>query len=266
MVARIANRDVGRITLKSGGYLWVDPEDRGLTPALVLFGEYEPGVTRVLGDFLRPGNIFVDVGANIGYYSVLAGRLVGNQGSVLAFEPNPRTFTLLERNIRENGLSNVMPIQLAVGELRGQADLYLDLHNQGNSSLGSRNVSTPDVRVTVSMDSLDECLLRSTGAILADVVKIDTQGAEMAILAGGRRTMRQRGIKVILECWPKGLAGLGVSTYQFFSELHDLHFDVQLIEEPSGHLVPASLDLIRRLDEMGGGFWHGNLLCTRLED
>src|SRR5579863_851790 len=95
--------------------------DRGDTLHLALAGEYEPYGVRLMEEFLRPGDLFVDIGAHIGYYALRAARVVGPTGCVLAFEPDPDNFELLVKNARDNGIVNVRPVPLALTDGAGSA-------------------------------------------------------------------------------------------------------------------------------------------------
>jgi FkbM family methyltransferase len=86
---------------------------------------YEAGTTRLFQVLLKPGMTVVDVGAHIGYYTVLASRLVREEGRVYAFEPDPDTFAVLIENIKTKAIPNVLPIQKAVADRIGDAILYL---------------------------------------------------------------------------------------------------------------------------------------------
>ena len=99
--------------------------------------KYERATTDLLKDLLHPGMIFVDVGANIGYFSLLAANLVGTEGTVYAFEPEPGNHELLRKNIELNSYSNIVMIQKAVSNKSGSAPLFLSALDSGSHSLYS---------------------------------------------------------------------------------------------------------------------------------
>ena len=103
------------ITYQVHGYIVVDgltmylnPRDRVITPSMLAYGTWEPVETSLLLDNLRPGDTVIDVGANVGYYTLLAARKVGPRGKVVAFEPDPESFSFLKRNVKANGFTNVV--------------------------------------------------------------------------------------------------------------------------------------------------------------
>src|SRR5207249_2412898 len=88
------------------------------------FGMWEPHISRWIDERLSPGDTFIDVGANIGYYSLLAARRVGPTGSVVAIEPSPKTFRALEANLAQNRLKNVRTVNAAVSDRQATVPLY----------------------------------------------------------------------------------------------------------------------------------------------
>ncbi len=156
--------------------------------SVYLYGSFEERETRFMQTALRPGDLFVDVGANAGYYALLASRLVGEDGGVIAFEPSPAIRERLERNVRLNGLTNVSVSPQAVSLAEGEASFY-ESSDARNSGLGSLLVGagrSADARKvpTTSLDALAATLLRGI-----DVLKIDVEGAELDVFAGGERLL-----------------------------------------------------------------------------
>src|SRR5437764_1145672 len=96
---------------------------------------YEPAITMLLASDLTEGDVFVDVGAHIGYFTILAAGLVGSTGKVLAFEPEPTNYEQLLRHIKLNDLSNVVVFNWAVGDHPGVVDLYVNRDNDGGHAL-----------------------------------------------------------------------------------------------------------------------------------
>ena len=120
-----------------GSWLYVDPRDVGVSINLMTQAAYEPGLTDYLKQALRPGMVFVDGGANVGYFTLLAAKLVGESGRVYAFEPEPRNFGLLERSVERNDAGNVVLTQAALADRAGVESLFLDRSNFVNHSVSS---------------------------------------------------------------------------------------------------------------------------------
>lgn len=181
--------------------------DEGVADALRMDGTFEKEESAVFREKIKPGMTVLDVGANIGYYSVLASRLVGPQGKVLAFEPEPLNFELLIRNIVDNKCRNVTAWPYAVGTSLGFADLNL----AWPASTGSHSIAihpeggSGHMRVvTVALDDFLE------PSLWPDAMKMDIEGAELLALAGMEKILAHRKLKTIfIECVPEFLASMG---------------------------------------------------------
>jgi FkbM family methyltransferase len=155
---------------------------------------FEPSLTRIMLSLLRPGMVFADVGAQFGYYSVLAHRLVGAAGRVFAFEPTPRTYAVLHDNVRR--MSNVVAEPLAAFSSAGQLTLhdfgatYCGLnsilpHPRLTAEFGSRLEGRPFKVASVRLDDYFGALGISPGFI-----KIDVENAELDVLRGMEGLLR----------------------------------------------------------------------------
>jgi FkbM family methyltransferase len=163
-----------------GGFrLSVDTAD-GMGRVLTVSGTWEPQVTAAFRALLGPGDVCVDVGANIGYYTLLAANLVGETGHVYALEPAAGTHAELVSNVKLNRISNVTALQVAAGDAAGEA-VFDDRSNTGSikPSLGgsAEQGTRAQVRTVASLiPAADVSRLR--------LVKIDVEGHEVAVLRG----------------------------------------------------------------------------------
>jgi len=167
------------------------------------YGIWQRPVSNFLVGYLDEGDIFVDVGANIGYFTVLAGLCVGAAGRVHAVEPDADNAALLARNVALNGLSNVQLHRTAVSDHCGEAPLFRGTSNSGAHSLLRKNGLTAGPSVPVV--TLDR-LLHAEPRI--KLLKIDVQGAEMSVLRGlaERLTAKDARPAIIMEFSPADLA------------------------------------------------------------
>ncbi len=182
--------------------------------------EYEPGETRLILEHVKPGMTVVDIGANIGYYTLLMARQVGPAGKVFAFEPDPFNFSLLEENVRSNGYKNVTLINAALSERTGTVQLAINSSNRGDHRMdaceGAETVTVPCWR-------FDDYAGEHIHA--AQFIKTDTQGAEAVILPGMKQFVAaQHELTLVTEFWPKGLARFGMEGHAFLALLHELGF------------------------------------------
>jgi FkbM family methyltransferase len=208
--------------------------DANDTCKLSVFGVYEPFETELVRNHLAPGNVVLDVGAHIGYYTLLSSKLVGPAGRVYAFEPTPDTFAILERNARTNERTNVTPVNAACGAHSGTATLYLNPANAGDNHLFSAEDSAgPPVAVRIV--AVDDYLPADT---TVDFVKMDVQGWEPAALRGMERTL-SRGPRVTMMCefWPSGMRRAGFDPEAFLGQLEDLGFRYRHVDRARKALV-----------------------------
>lgn len=176
----------GTVVRASGGLFLYDSDDL-INLKLAMVGAHEFDTTHYLQTRLRPSDVFVDVGANLGYFSVLAGMRV-NAGRVVAIEPSPRTLAALRTNIALNALQNVEAVQrLLWSEAGREMNLrVLDPYNLGANSLFGDGA----VEVVLRTDTLDN-LVSELGLSRVDIVKIDVEGAEREVLLGARHCLRE---------------------------------------------------------------------------
>jgi FkbM family methyltransferase len=157
--------------------------------AIFLYGTFEISETRLVQAFLRPGMTFLDVGAHIGYYTLIAAGLVGDAGRVHSFEPGKEMRTHLEANVARNGLHNVEIHHQALAEQTGEVGFYPSelASNQGISSIIA-SVDGRPAPVTVPSLSLDDFATSLRGQRI-DFLKMDIEGAELQVIRGGQRLL-----------------------------------------------------------------------------
>lgn len=161
-------------------------------------GTCELPVQQCLADLLKPGDVFLDIGANIGFFSIIAARLVGPRGHVFAIEPVPGNVSCIHDNARINGLGNVKVVPLAAGASDSTGVLYLAAHS-GGATLSSADLP-PDLTRAMEVSVLSIDYLIESGRIeVPAMVKIDVEGTEMAVLDGMRRTLDLHRPMVVFE-------------------------------------------------------------------
>jgi FkbM family methyltransferase len=173
------------------------------------FGVWEPHITAWISRRLAPGDTFVDVGANIGYYSLLASRLVGASGTVVAIEPSPRTFSKLNANMTLNGLSNVRTVNLAASACDGIVQIFRgDEHSSGLTTIIERKGFELECEVSAAPLS---SILRPEEMRNTRLVKIDVEGAEWSVVAGMASLINKgrRDLEIIIEVDTDRLAHQG---------------------------------------------------------
>ncbi|OAI41156.1 hypothetical protein AYO40_03690 [Planctomycetaceae bacterium SCGC AG-212-D15] len=227
------------------GDLYVDVRDLGVGRPLFERSIYEPVETALLSRLLTPGMSFVDIGANIGYYTTLAGRAVGKAGWVLAIEPDRHNHELLVRNIRRNGLTNVTARRTALGARPGSALLYPSSDNYGDHRLyGSDGRKPTD---TVMVEPLDQVLARCEAPPI-DLVKMDVQGYEHHVIQGmGRLLAADRPLTILTEYWPWGIEKAGGNPSEFIGALWAAGFQAHVVHKDELREVASPEDLEEQL-------------------
>lgn len=164
-----------------GAELLCDPNDL-IQRSILNFGVWEPNISYWIGRILRPGDVCIDVGANIGYDTLLASSAVGAAGKVVSIEAAPRIFSLLEHNVRVNRASNVRLVNAAVSDRRQTLTLYSGgVRNLGaTTTLASRGFP---IETTVEAWALAQ-LLSPEEIASAKLIKIDIEGGELPVLKG----------------------------------------------------------------------------------
>lgn len=198
-----------RLVDTPGGRVYVSDADQGsVARALRNKGRYEKDWTAWMRAQITAGMHAVDIGANVGYYTMLLASLVGPEGRVIACEPDPGNAALLRRSVAENHFQQVRVVEAAVTDVEGSATLHQDAAWHGVHSLARENcVNAGETHVEVATTTVD-ALLAAAG-LGADFVKIDAQGAEASILRAAGRLLTQPHARVLIELWPFGVARLG---------------------------------------------------------
>ncbi len=206
--------------------------DRYISVCIKKYGIWEPSETQFLLNRLQFGDIFLDIGANIGYYSVLAASLVGDTGRVVAFEPEPSNFALLSANRMINAVSNLTLVNAAVSNSIGSQELFISSNNRGDNRLGFGDENAASVPVaTVTLDNS----IPPRNADQRLVVKIDTQGWEAAIIFGNIDTLQTATI-IIFEWSPAWITRNGHDPMKLLEEIERRGFTISRIVEGIGQL------------------------------
>jgi FkbM family methyltransferase len=244
----------------TGLRLYLDTRDIVLTPILALKGDWEPEVTHALRTVLRPGMTFIDVGANIGYFTLIAAQILHGNGQIHAFEADPEMHQLLVDNVNLNWFfDGVHMRQQAVFSEETQLRFYKRLKYQANSSIAQLSdeelsaINDASQSFDVEATRLDH-YAEKHAVTRVDVVKIDVEGAEPRIFQGMKRIIEDNPqLQIICEWSPSQLYQAGSSPTEFLGILRDYGLYMRTVEAPDLLLEPE------RLLEMS----HNNLLLSR---
>lgn len=202
---------------------------------MFFYGDYEPFIQKIIMSVLRPGDIVIDVGANIGIHSLVMAQTVGKTGAVYSFEPHPIIFNKLVTNIGLNNMRWVHPIKAALSDSSGQAVLqgFGESSNQGTSTLCTSDKTNNQFQIkTITLDEF----VASTKIPSLSLIKIDVEGHELNVLQGAIKTLATFKPLIIFENSKKNIPcelfwNLGYAIYQ----IHHDHVTPSIMANTKGY-------------------------------
>lgn len=221
-----ANEDVGR-------HLW-------------LFGSYEPDETRFFRDSIRFNDVCLDIGGNVGYFSLLMSRLA-TSGAVHVFEPIPLNAALVRANAELNALSNVTVNNVAVGSSEGIVQFSVAV-DSAYSSMRATGRLAEERMIDVPIVTLDDYVERA-GITRVDIMKVDVEGAEDMVISGGSRLLsdeKRRPRIVLLELYDGNLAPFGTCVGSVVEHMMSFGYCPKILADAGEHLIPYSPDVANK--------------------
>lgn len=183
-----------------GSKMFLDLKDKGISRELLKNENREFLAIEVIKNEIKPGNIIIDIGANIGYYALLEARLVGNSGRIFAIEPVLQNIELLKKNIKINNYQNIEVFQTAIGDKNGMDWMYISQKSNWNSLI-RRNEILPTIvdKVPVKVITLDSFFKHKK--ICPDFVRMDVEGYEVEIIKGLEKYFinNRKPLKIFME-------------------------------------------------------------------
>jgi FkbM family methyltransferase len=196
-------------------------------------GTNELPVQEAVSRSLREGDVFFDIGSNVGFFALIAARRVGPRGASYAFEPVPANVEQIVGNAARNALDNVTVIAGAVSDSAGTATLYLDRH-PGGATLSAADLPGGDGgQIEVEVVTIDG-LVADRRCRPPDVVKIDVEGAEAAVLRGMERTLAEHRPVVICEVDSATRAGVEAKAAEITAMLEERRYLVERLPDSYG--------------------------------
>lgn len=216
--------------------------DYGIGTRLFLRGGYAPGRVSEIRAIVKEGDVVIDIGANIGYFTILLARLVGPEGKVYAFEPDPRSCHLLQRTVERNGWTHVIVEQKAVSNKAGEFPLYQTPSWTSNALTPSEHISTVNVQLVTLDDFLsnEQCI---------SFVKMDMDGSEpLAIIGMSQLIQQSSGLRVLAEYQPGNLKQYLSEPLDFITiaEQHGLKLTA-ILDTDKGRLPSLDFEPLKRL-------------------
>jgi FkbM family methyltransferase len=213
-------------------------------------GHFEPFLRELFFRVVKPGMVVLDLGANIGFYTIFAAHSVGPKGKVYAFEPDKRSFSYLVRNIQMNNFSDrVIAVPKAVSDKEGKALFFLHGWAHGSSLFRYEGSIKKSQVECITIDEFTD------KTISVDIIKIDIEGAEFCALNIMKYTITHasNNLTMFVECNPHALCTSGSSPGALIEQLKSLGFTVMIIDEHRQCLCPVISDVASKTV---------NLYCT----
>ena len=205
---------------------------------------YDPEAVEFLRETIRPGSVCYDIGANLGVYAIQFSSMVGPSGKVVAFEPNPYTLQMLRHHVAINHLANVHIVEAAAGDAPGSADFYAETWS-GMGRMGAPNLRLKETeRITVPVTTVDQQVAQT--GLVPDLMLIDVEGFEIAVLDGARNTLRQHQPVVVVEMHPNVWASARTDRNRAESLLRDLGLRASTLLPGRDPLVDHGLVVLRK--------------------
>lgn len=234
--------------VKGDGFsLYVNPQDLATGKDIARGVVYEPHVTEAMKAVLRKGNYFVDIGANVGYFSMLGASLVGAGGAVDAIEPNPDNIKLLKASALENRFENINLVQAALSDRVEVLALHRDNSNGAVGVVPTDAVGRVLASETVQALRFDD-IVRNGRPV--DVIKIDVEGFEYRALKGAERTIREHKPAILSEFTPLSMETMsGCSPTFYLDWLRGFGYSIAVLAKGKGMKKPESNRVI--MDHFG---------------
>lgn len=210
---------------------------------LFYFGIWEPQLTNFISSRLKKGDHFIDVGSNIGYFSLLASTLVGSDGKVFAIEASPTIFKILNRNIQLNGFANIITFNLAASDSHGSLNLYMAPdENIGHSTTVASIAETDGHRLEAVVSAMPlPNIIGEENLLNARIIKIDVEGAEISVIHGISHLLKKFSEQTewVIEITPDGTKSKDTEILQLLDDFRNA--DYHLYELGNDYSVSSYL-------------------------
>jgi FkbM family methyltransferase len=258
----------------------LDEFDADLSRQIRFTGSYsdEKLELTVLKDNIKPRQTVLDLGANLGFYSILTASLVGKHGRVFAFEPLPRNAELIKASLTENLYDNITVINAAVSNRVGKTKLYLSPYYTSEHSLFDLHYSTG---IKSTLDTIDVELITIDGFMKKDdkpkidFIKMDIEGSEGHAIEGMENTIREsKKMTLLSEYWPNALMN-SINPKEYLERLSGIGFKIFHIDGLKQAVYPVTVQEMLRIQEQRNiegyekykevalGGWYTTILCKK---
>ncbi|MBF0123737.1 MAG: FkbM family methyltransferase [Magnetococcales bacterium] len=235
---------------------------------------YEPDGAALVRRVVSPGDVFIDVGANVGYYTVLSSVMMSGVGVVISCEPDSENLIRLRKNIAVNKLSNCVVVDKVVCNHTGTSDFYINSGSNGSHSIwdpwllplltGSHSPGRKLTVPSITLDDIASQFLQSRSGGGKTIIKIDTDGAEQMVLEGGVSFLSPEKVPfIICELYPPGLERCGYSQSSLRNFMKSIGYDTFLLDGlDNGRNADRIPKFIPERTQIKGNFFPNILFST----
>src|SRR3989344_4947709 len=240
-----------------GNQMLLDKDD---SMRLSILGIYEPLAVKHFQNSIKPGDTVLDIGAHIGYYTLMAAKRVGKKGKVYAFEPNQDNCALLTKNLKLNNFKNVVLVNKAVSRSSGKVKFFLSNVSTGMHSLVDID-NKRENSIEIEAVSLNDFFGKKIPTV--SIIKMDIEGGEYAALEGMDCLLKKnKHMTILIEFSPYSIIKAEKSPRGFLNLLMSYGFKLYSIEESSKKLIPIKVQKFLN-DCPVDRDWHVNLLAVK---
>ena len=196
---------------------------------------HEKTETEIVKQVVKEGDIVIDVGAHIGYYTLIFAKIVGNKGKVFAFEANKKNFEVLEKNVLKNNFKNIICENMIVSDKIGKVQMYSLDSSTANRLFDEGN----NENIEVDSITLDEYFKKRSKKI--DFIKLDIQGAEPLAIKGMNKIIEDNSeLKIIQEWWPDGIKKFDIEPTEHIINLQKKGYEIIEIDDTQNELIKTT--------------------------
>ena len=231
-----------------------------LSKSLARRGIYEETLTKVVMNEIKKGDVVLDLGANIGYYTLIIAKIVGENGHVFAFEPEPSNFDLLKKNVTVNNYRNVSLEKIVISNKNGNVRLYLSKANTGEHRIYLSNPGKNNF-INVEMKTLDEYFKNNSIIDKISFIKMDVEGSEIGAIKGMNSILENKKLTIMLEFDPRQIQNYGASPEDLLNILDKHGFDFSHEDKQKCRLEKVKMSYLLKFVE---NLQPTNLVCTKI--
>jgi len=211
-----------------GHKMFLDPND---SLNFSIDGIWEETLTNYVKKIIKEGDVVLDIGANMGYFTLIFAKLVGDKGKVFAFEPEPNNFSLLKKNVEVNGYTNVILENKGLSHENKITKLYLSKGNVGQHRIYKSKYTGEDF-VLIKTTSIDNYFQKDPISEKISFIKMDVEGSEYGVLKGMKSLLdKNKPITIMLEFIPTCIREFGTNPKDLLNFLVEQHFEFNLIND-----------------------------------